>query len=325
MFGKRYKNDRMMKNRQLLLWAVVSAMLCGCSGELPEDRIITVVDYLQADYPYIHLLEYDRRGRLVKYGDTDIEYDGRVIRISEPLVYCDPKREHRITELRRTRRGYRGRSIGKMTIGGKEVIALRTSEYREVGDTLIVTCLYQSPNRQDTLRRGWVKYIYDEERNIKEFFSGYADAGENELNAYGWFEYEKNISYEANLNLQGYLVKTEGTDHFFYMLLNLSERGMRLPERLHYTSDCSEESYDAGGWFRQIGYLVNKAEVVTDEIRVKCRLEFEYTVLLPITPIADPAYIGNANRWLPPIRERLEKLEEQTPLTRASVMWTYLH
>lgn len=251
--------------------------LCGCSGTIPKDRILTVTD-LKGESKAVCHVGYDDRGRVVNYGETTIAYDGRVIQISETTPTCGGKGLRTLTELRPTNGGFHSRTSGWMKVGKEEMQAIRTADFQEVGDTLVVTSLYRTPDERTTLRQGRVVYVCDEEHNIREVITRFTNLDGEEEACHSYYDYGGNIQYVANLNLQSYLVDTEGTETFFYLLLNLSGRGggRSLPNRIKHCVRHGKAIYLADGLYRLHGDLLNKAEVISDEAKLKVRLEFEY-------------------------------------------------
>ena len=86
-----------------------------------------------------------------------------------------------------------------------------------------------------------------------------------------YYNYDNNINYQANLNLQAYVIDYDGVDSFFYFLLNLGQLRNRtaLPNDIGYCMNHGLSTYNVHANYR-----------LDDENPVRIEVLYNYTKLL---------------------------------------------
>ena len=67
------------------------------------------------------------------------------------------------------------------------------------------------------------KYVFDQLGRLKEVMTVFTEANDSVSSCHTYYNYDNNINYQANLNLQAYVIDYDGVDSFFYFLLNLGQ------------------------------------------------------------------------------------------------------
>ena len=165
-------------------------------------------------------------------------------------------------------------------VNGESVDARKMTTFRDTPDTLFVVSNYYVEGIDNPIRRVEAKYVYDDRNRLTEIISAYSDGGEDRK-CHSFYEYNANIHYDSNLNLQAFLVDREGLDTFFYLLLNLGNRktNVALPEHIRHCVNQGKAMYVADGLYRLEGDYPSKAEVISMQTELKARFEFEHARL----------------------------------------------
>ena len=262
----------------LLLLPVVE-VLDGCWGA--EEKVcLTKVTDLKGERKHEWNLEYDDARRLVKYGDTPISYGKDEITIGEMDWKSKGERMYRATFRMKKKGVHESESQCLWMVNGESVDARKMTTFRDTPDTLFVVSSYYVEGIDNPIRRVEAKYVYDDRNRLTEIISAYSDGGEDRK-CHCFYEYNANIHYDSNLNLQAFLVDREGLDTFFYLLLNLGNRktNVALPEHIRHCVNQGKAMYVADGLYRLEGDYPSKAEVISMQTELKARFEFEHARL----------------------------------------------
>ena len=252
--------------------------LGGCT-ETPDGAWVSKITDLKGDTKAVWHLNYDRNGRLVRYGNTKIDYEDGKIHVGR-MAWRNPTEElESATFFFSQGSVLRSEARCRLCEGEARKEFLKETDYLERGDTIRTDIRYSDIGDGHIFRRGTVCYVYNADGNLSEVIARYWDEEKGEDEAcHSYYDYKNNIRYKSNLNLEPFFVDVEGTDTFFYFLLGLGRRTRekRLPDGIRYCINHGEAAYVADGLYRLDGDQPTRAEVVSDNLKLKARLEFEY-------------------------------------------------
>lgn len=255
----------------------VIALTDGC-GEAPQETWVKKITDLKSGEKQSWSLEYDKYGRLVKYGDTSICYTNDEIHVG--CMKWESKREETngITYKKRNDGLYTSVSeccVDRDSISGNY---LKESSFLSSGDTIYVSTSYFSLEDRCTLRKVTSKYVYDKSRRLTDVLNSYMDGKGDEVSAcHSYYEYEDRIVSDSNLDFSTFVVDCDGLDVFFYFLLGMDgEKSSALPDYIRYCVNHGVATYQGEALYRMAGDCPDRLEVVSDDMRLKVRLEVEY-------------------------------------------------
>lgn len=260
----------------LALWEGM-ALLTSCK-ETEEKSCLTKVVDMKGETIQVWELEYDEDNRLVKYGETSVGYAPGKITVGEMKWDCRGESMHDATFFLTNGKVNRSEAHCQISVGNREVNALKKTFYHHTEDTLSIVSHYYTGNASAPVKSVETTYIYDDAHRISEILSVYYDdRGEESDACHCYFGYEANIHYTSNLNILAFVVDSEGLDTFFYLLLNLCGKKMSnsLPNRIHHCVNHGKATYTADGLYRLTGYTPTKLEVISLNTELKARFEFE--------------------------------------------------
>ena len=267
-----------MKHRMthylLLMLGVVWGV--GCTRPTDEVYLSKVVD-LKGESKQTWELKYDDKGRLVQYGNTPIHYGSEKITVGKmDWNFKGGGMYHADFYLERGQVS-RCKSVCLLELPSGRVEALKHTYFHYAKDTLYIDSDYYLPDRR-LVRSLHAQYIYDKKNRLTEVISVCKDEKGEESACHSYYGYNTNIHYTSNLNLQAYIVDREGLDTFFFFLLNLGckEPCGALPNHIRHCVNHGKATYVADGLYRLDGDVPVKAEVVSDQLELKARFEFEH-------------------------------------------------
>lgn len=262
----------------LLLLPVVGIMEgCWKSG---EKVCLSKVTDMKGNGNHVWNLEYDASRRLVRYGNTPISYGKNQITVGE--MDWEPRGEHMYgATFHLNKNGtLESESRCQLKVKDEMVDAWKKTSYRETPDTLFVNSNYYMEGVENPVRQVEAKYAFDTHNRLTDVICTYSDEGGNHK-CHCYYEYNANIHYDSNLNLQAFVVEREGLDTFFYLLLNLGNRKTQraLPEHIRHCVNQGKAVYVADGLYNLEGYTPTKAEVISLQSELKARYEFEHALI----------------------------------------------
>ena len=259
----------------LLLLPMVGVM-DGCWNSDEKVCLSRVTD-MKGNGNHVWNLEYDDFRRLVKYGNTPISYGNNQITVGE--MDWESKEEHMYHATFHVKENgtLESESLCRLTVKGEMVDAWKKTSYRETPDTLFVLSNYYVEGVENPVRQVEAKYAFDTHNRLTDVISNYSDGGGNHK-CHCYYEYNANIHYDSNLNLQAFVVEREGLDTFFYLLLNLGNRKTQgaLPEHIRHCVNQGKAVYVADGLYCLEGDIPTRAEVISLQAELKARFEFEH-------------------------------------------------
>lgn len=267
-----------MMKMKVYSWLFGSVFLLSSCMKLPNHTWVSAIKDLKGEEVAVWHLGYDYKGRLVNYGNTPIVYDNNEVRIGK--MDWDYKGEQLLSATYYLSSGEVFRSEAKCLwlSDSTDLEVLKEVDYQYSGDTILMESTYRTYDDHLFLRHILTEYVYNIEGNLAEIMSQYVDADGKTSACHNFYSYEGNIRYESNLNLQSFFIDAEGTDSFFFFLLNMDGKfsEKKLPTRIRFCENHGKAVYVADGLYRLDGELPTKAEVISDGLKLKARLEFEY-------------------------------------------------
>lgn len=258
----------------LLLLPMVGVM-DGCWNS-DEKVCLSKVTDMKGNDNHVWNLEYDASRRLVKYGNTPISYGNNQITVGE--MDWEPRGEHMYGATFHLKNGtLESEAQCRLKVKNEMVDAWKKTSYRETPDTLFVLSNYYVEGVENPVRQVEAKYAFDTHNRLTDVISTYSDGGGNHK-CHCYYEYNANIHYDSNLNLQAFVVEREGLDTFFYLLLNLGNRKTQgaLPEHIRHCVNQGKAVYVADGLYCLEGDIPTRAEVISLQAELKARFEFEH-------------------------------------------------
>lgn len=266
-----------MKNK-VFYWLFGMILLSGgCMESSDQVWVSKVKDLKKIDEAVWHL-EYDNNGRLVKYGRTPIEYDTHEIRIGR--MDWDYRGEQLLsaTYYLSGENVYRSDARCLVITDSMNIEVEKEVDYEFCGDTIKTAVTYFSIPNHRLIRQVLAQYVYNEAGNLIEVISRYTDSKRSTSACHSYYYYDKNVSCISNLNMLSFFVHTEGPDAFFFLLLHLDRKSQiqKLPTYIRYCVNHGKEVYIAEGLYRLEDDLLVHGEVISNEVKLKSRLDFEY-------------------------------------------------
>lgn len=257
----------------------VCPLLYSSCVKYPQDTWVRKVTDLKSDVEEEWVLEYDYKGRLVRYGNTPIQYDGQ--HISAGMLEWNAKKEKIYSVVFTTSNGHVNFSEShcKVKMDSLWVDAYKYADYRWKEDSLFIYSHYKSVDDNVLLRTVESCYIYDNQHNIKEIVTKYFNRlGQEESSCHSYLDYESPIRYTSNLNMCAYITDRDELDTFLYFLLDMSPiaDAKLLPNRVRHCVNHGTATYVADALYRMDDEKLVRMELISDRVELKERVEFSY-------------------------------------------------
>lgn len=269
-----------MKIKQIVKNVLLSALLVVCSGckkNVEEWRVAKVTD-LTGEEEVVSDIVYDNDGRVVQYGETPITYEGDKVVIGE--MNC-AKTESKLCSV--TFKMVKGKAKESKThcvfkLGADTCEANKTTIYEYGADTICVQSDYRAVADNRFLREVCGKYVFDGTGKLKEVITTTREANDSTSTCYTYYNYDSHIGYQANLNIQAYVVNRDGLDSFFYFLLNLGDfrKNTLLPNDIGYCVSHGSNTYNVHANYRLDNESPTGIEVLYDYTKLLSRFELSY-------------------------------------------------
>ena len=257
--------------------ALFPILMASCVKYPQADWIMEVIDK-KTDVDHWKL-DYDYKGRLTQYGNTPITYGRNSVTIGMMQGDESDNAMCSATFELSGNRACRSESYSLQLVDSVPTRICKRTDYEWIGDTLKMSSAYQSVKGKNLLRKVIARYVYDTDNRLIEVLTSSLNDCDEELSAcHSYFNYENNIHYMANLNLQAYFADREDWDTFFFFLLDMSGRvkSTALPNRIRHCVNHGKATYIAESLYRLDGEYPVLMEVISDKIQLKARYEFEY-------------------------------------------------
>ena len=258
-----------------LLGAILALSCCGDLSN--QIRVVKIKD-LRRTEEAVWRLDYDDKGRLSTYGKTPIEYKEDEIRIGRMDWDYRGEQLLSVNYFFSNDEVLRSEARCFWITDSTEFEVKKEVDYLLCGDTINMEITYFSVPEHRFLKQIYAQYVYNDEGNLAEVISRYINANRQESNCHSYYNYDLNISYESNLNMQSFFIDAEGPDIFFFLLLDMDGKfkEQKLPTRIQYCVNHGKTLYMADGLYRMENESLVRGEVVSDDVKLKVRVEFEY-------------------------------------------------
>lgn len=265
------------------LWIVMMNMfgvlfVSSCVNYPQETWIVNVAD-MKSDTEEEWKLEYDYKGRLVRYGETTLSYEGNRISVGNMEWNCKKEKQFSAVFYRTDGEVDRSESYCLLESNGIGLEAHKETNYYWEKDTLFMYSRYEKVNGNALLRTVKVSYIFDEEHRLVEIISRYYnESGEEASSCHSYLDYDSPISFVSNLNLMAYIADREELDTFLFLLLYMNQdfETNILPNQIRHCVNRGESTYIADCLYRMVGEKLVRMEIVSKQIELKERLDFQY-------------------------------------------------
>ncbi len=116
---------------------------------------------------------------------------------------------------------------------------------------------------------------------LKEYMTVFTEANDSVSSCHTYYNYDNNINYQANLNLQAYVIDYDGVDSFFYFLLNLGQLRNRtaLPNDIGYCMNHGLSTYNVHANYRLDDENPVRIEVLYNYTKLLSRIDLSYNPL----------------------------------------------
>ena len=223
----------------------------GCK-EKKADTYVTKVTDLTGEEEQVLKLEYDRDGKIIKYGDTPVRYEGDQITIGQMDCLNTGNKLCNVTFQIGKGKARESRARCMLKVGEEVYEADKQTVYDYKGDTIFINSDYRATSDYRFLKKVQGKYVFD-----------------------------NNINYQANLNLQAYVIDYDGVDSFFYFLLNLGQLRNRtaLPNDIGYCMNHGLSTYNVHANYRLDDENPVRIEVLYNYTKLLSRIDLSYNPL----------------------------------------------
>lgn len=269
------KMDWFVKYIFLLLLLLFSG---GCKEKMDGSYVIKVIDLTGEEEQELKL-EYDQDGNIIKYGKTSVKYEGDLVIIGEPDEVNSGNRLNGVIFEMGKGKAQESRAYCRLAVKDSIYEVEKHTFYEYEGDTLHILSDYRDVSaHRRLLRNVKEKYIFDKEGRLKEVTT-LSTEGDNEVSScHIYYNYDKNISCRANLNLQAYLIEREQNDGFFYFLLNLGQfkNKTALPNDIDYSVNHGAQAYNIHANYQLENENLVKIEVLYNYTKLLSRIGLFY-------------------------------------------------
>lgn len=264
----------------LVIYMSLSLLLLvagGCKEKTVETYVTGITD-LTGEEEQVLKLEYNHDGKITKYGDAPVTYDGDQITIGQvDCLNTGDKLWHVTFKMGKGKaKESTARCMLKLDDGVYEADKRTSYEYR--GDTVLIISDYRAVSDHRFLRNVQGKYLFDRSGRLSEVTTVFTEANDSVSRRRTYYNYDNNITYQANLNLQAYVIDGDGLDGFLYFLLNLGKFRNRtaLPNDIKYSMDRHPDAGRMHVNYRLDDERPIRIEVLYDYAKLLSRIDLSY-------------------------------------------------
>ena len=256
---------------ELYFIALLTVLLSSCNTD-KVPHISKISDYFGEEViPF--QIKYDHKDRPVYLGSTPISYDGKIIKIGEMNNLPGYGHIYDISYEMEGERVVHCEANIEEKIEGKWTKLTKNTSYTYMNGSINITSNYYYPETNDLVKSYTEIREYDKNGKLDKSIIKDSRKG----NYIFKYNYDSNIHFEANLNLQAYAYCTNGADDMFAYLLNL----YNTPNR---SSLPSEMSFQApNGTMHQLienytfeGDRLVRMDIVQDYDILAAKISIEY-------------------------------------------------
>lgn len=252
----------------------------GCKEKI-ADAYVTKVTDLTGEEEQVLKLEYDYDGKIIKYGDTPVTYDGDQIVIGQMDCLNIGNKLCNVTFKMGKGKAQESRARCMLKLKNETYEAEKQTTYDYKGDTIIFISDYRTVSEHRFLRNVQGKYVFDQLGRLKEVITAFTEANDSVSSCHTYYNYDNNINYKANLHLQAYVVDRDGLDAFFYFLLDLGQfkNKTALPNDIGYCLDHGISTYNIHANYRLEDENLVRIEVLYNYTKLLSRIDLFYDPL----------------------------------------------
>lgn len=252
----------------------------GCKEKKVEAYVTKITD-LTGEEEQVIKLDYDNDGKIIKYGEAPVKYDGDQIAIGQLDCVGTGNKLCSVTFKMGKGRARESRTHCMLKVKNDIFEADKQTKYEYRGDTINIFSDYRNISDRRFLRNVRGRYIFDKEGKLKEVVTVFTEANDSVFSCHTYYNYDNNISYEANLNLQAYVIDCDGLDGFFYFLLNLGQlkNSTSLPNDIGYCLDHGVSTYNVHANYRLDDENPVRIEVLYNYTKLLSRIDLTYAPL----------------------------------------------
>lgn len=266
-----------MNGIKLWMGMLVSLSFFACINYPQNTWVIKVIDQ-KSNQDEQWEMKYDYKGRLTKYGNTPISYEGNSVVVGKMKWNTKQEKMFGATYNLSDGKATRSEALCLIKVDTIWMKVCKKADYTWLGDSLYIKACYKSVDCKQLVRTCEACYIYDDQSRIVEAINQCYDAqGVEEWVCHSYFDYDVPIRYEANLNLMAYITDQEELDIFLFFLLGMDGNPQQvLPNLIHRCVNHSEYTYNAYGLYRMEGEKLVRMELISEQIKLKERIDFQY-------------------------------------------------
>ena len=226
-------------------------------------------------------IEYDGDGRIIRYGDTPIVYAGDKVTIGKMDCLHSGSKLCSVTFKMAKGKAIESRTRCLLKRGSETWDVFKTSTYEYGADTLCIKSDYFGVEGNDFLKRVCTKYIFGDDGKLMESITSHHELNDSTYVCHSYYNYDNHINYRANLNIQAYVMDSDGLDGFFYFLLNLGDFRVDtvLPNDIGRCVNHGAETYNVHANYRLDDESPIKIEVLYNYTKLLSRIELSYKSL----------------------------------------------
>lgn len=270
---------RTIKIVKIILISALIPTCWSCKEKIDKTCVAKITD-LTGDEEQISDVVYDGDGRLIKYGETPITYEGDKVVVGGMDCLNTGSKLCAVTFKMVKGKAKESRAKCVLKAGAKTFEATKMTTYDYGADTLRILSEYFALSDNRFLRRVCAKYVFDADRKLKEVITSYKEHNDSLSSCHSYYNYDNNIGYEANLNLQAYVIERDGLDNFFYFLLNLGDFRNKsvLPNDIGYCLNHGMETYNIHANYRLDDEYPIRIEMLYNYTKLLSRIDLSYSV-----------------------------------------------
>ena len=163
----------------------------GCK-EKKADTYVTKVTDLTGEEEQVLKLEYDRDGKIIKYGDTPVRYEGDQITIGQMDCLNTGNKLCNVTFQIGKGKARESRARCMLKVGEEVYEADKQTVYDYKGDTIFINSDYRATSDYRFLKKVQGKYVFDQLGRLKEVMTVFTEANDSVSSCHTYYNYDNN-------------------------------------------------------------------------------------------------------------------------------------
>ena len=140
---------------------------------------MTKVTDLTGEEEQVLKLEYDRDGKIIKYGDTPVRYEGDQITIGQMNCLNTGNKLCNVTFQIGKGKARESRARCMLKVGEEVYEADKQTVYDYKGDTIFINSDYRATSDYRFLKKVQGKYVFDQLGRLKEVMTVFTEANDS--------------------------------------------------------------------------------------------------------------------------------------------------